>query len=153
MAKDHYLSDEAACPRAAAVNAAVLETGRFQDCGPELVAVDRLHQEASEAGRPFPSSPRPVRDQSNSRHRPSQADVERPKLRQEFAPGPFGRLEVAHDDVGNECHSNRRGRGRRGDDRAGDLKHRPKIVSRRLVVMDHEHVNADQFPRAVTVDI
>jgi hypothetical protein len=136
---------------ALAASAAVLQTGRFQDRGSELVAVDGLHQEASKADPPLPSPARPIRDQGDGRYRPSQSDLERPKLKQEFAPGLISRLEIAHEDVADECCSKRVGCGRCGDDRAGGLEHRPKEMARRLGVVDHEDVNAVKYCRSLTV--
>lgn len=119
----------------------------LQDGGPKFVAVDRLRQVYLKARRSHARALRVGRDQGDGRHRPSEADVEMPKLGEEFAPGRFGRCEVAHDDIGDERGSNRVVGTGGGDERARDLEHRPKEVARELIVLDHQDVNPSKFRR------
>jgi hypothetical protein len=72
------------------------------------------------------------------------------KLGEKLVPGHFGRREVAHDDVRDERGPDRVGGARGGDDRARELKHRPKKVARELVVVDHQHVNPVEFRNSPT---
>ena len=79
----------------------------LQDCGTELIAIDRLRQVHLKTRSEHTRALRAGRGQGDGRHRPPQSDVEVLKLREELAPSHFGRREVAHDDVGGERDSRR----------------------------------------------
>jgi hypothetical protein len=68
--------------------------------------------------------------------------VELLELGDELAPGGFHRSEIAHDDVGDERGPQSVGGSGGGDDRAGELEHRPEKVARELIVVDHQHVDS-----------
>ena len=121
----------------------------LQDGGSKLVAVDRLRQIVLKSRRAHAGISHAARDEGDGRHRPSEADVEMPKLGEEFAPGRLSRLEVTHDDIGDERSSNRVIGTGGGDERARDLEHRPKEVARELIVLDHQDVNPSKFRRRI----
>jgi YjgF/chorismate_mutase-like, putative endoribonuclease len=119
----------------------------LQDGGPKFVAVDRLLQVRLKARRLHARTLRVGRDQGDGRYRPSEADVEMLKLGEELAPRRFGRCEVAHDDIGDERGTKRVVGLGGGDERAREFEHRPKVVVRELVVIDHQDVNPSEFRR------
>src|SRR6267142_290760 len=119
----------------------------LQDCGTELIAIDRLRQVHLKTRSEHTRALRAGRGQGDGRHRPPQSDVEVLKLREELAPSHFGRREVAHDDVGGERDSSGVVSTRGGDNGTRELERRPKEVARELVVIDHQDVNSPQFRR------
>jgi hypothetical protein len=126
---------------------AVSQAGRLEDHRPKLVSIDRLHHGHPKARRPHARARHPGWDHGDGRHRSPEADVEALKLAEKLAPRCLDRLEVAHNDVGDEGGSCGVDRGRGGHDRARRLEHRSKKVSAELIVVDHQHVNPTKVGR------
>src|SRR5262249_25632353 len=74
-------------------------------------------------------------------HRSPNAGVLGLKLGEELPLSHLGRREVAHHDVSNERSSDGISGCNGSNDRIRRLEHRSKKISRKLVVLDHQHMN------------
>jgi hypothetical protein len=82
-----------------------------------------------------------VGNQRDRRYPAAAADVNVSEPGKKIGLGRFGRRQVAHDEVRDQCHAKRvRGGGRRHD-RAGELEHRPEEVAPGYVVVDDQDMN------------
>jgi hypothetical protein len=117
----------------------------LQDGGSKLVAVDRFRQIVLKPWRAHTGISHAARDESDSRHTTSLANVHVAKSLQELVGSGLGRIEIAHNDIGDERGSNRVVGTGGGYECAREFEHRPKGVARELVVIDHQDVNSSEF--------
>src|SRR4030095_2575187 len=122
----------------------VLVVELLQDGGSKLVAVDRFRQIVLKPWRAHTSlTPRATRAMAGPT-RPWRTCMWRSRSRNSSGSG-LGRVEVAHNDIGDERGSNRVVGTGGGDECAREFEHRPKGVARELVVIDHQDVNSSGF--------
>jgi hypothetical protein len=117
----------------------------LQDGGSKLVAVDRFRQIVLKPWRAHTGISHAARDEGDGRHTASLANVHVAKSLQELVGSGLGRVEVAHNDIGDERGSNRVVGTGGGDECAREFEHRPKGVARELIVIDHQDVNSSEF--------
>ena len=120
-------------------------TELLKDGGSKLVAVDWLRQIVLKPRRAHTGISHAARNEGDGRHTASVANVHVAKSLQELVGSALGRVEVAHNDIGDERRLNRIVGTGGGDESPRVFKHRSKEVTRVVVVIDHQDVNPLKF--------